>query len=42
MLRNRGTPFVVVLNKVDRCYNWKICKDPPIRDALKVQPEGAI
>jgi translation initiation factor 5B len=42
MLRNRGTPFVVALNKVDRCYDWKTCKDSPIRDALKVQPEGTI
>ncbi len=36
MLRNRGTPFVVALNKVERCYDWKTCKDSPIRDALKV------
>ncbi len=42
MLRNRGTPFVVALNKVDRCYDWKTCKDSPIRDALKVQLEGTI
>jgi translation initiation factor 5B len=42
MLRNRGTPFVVVLNKVNRCYDWKTCKDSPIHDALKVQPEGTI
>jgi translation initiation factor 5B len=42
MLRNRGTPFVVALNKVDRSYDWKTCKDSPIRDALKVQPEGTI
>jgi len=40
MLRNRGTPFVVALNKIDRCYDWKTCKDTPIRDALKVQAEG--
>lgn len=42
MLRSRGTPFVVALNKVDRCYDWKVCPDLPIRDALKVQPEGTI
>jgi translation initiation factor 5B len=42
MLRKRGTPFVVALNKVDRCYAWKTCKDMPIRDALKEQPEGTI
>jgi len=42
MLRKRGTPFVVALNKVDRCYAWKTCKDMPIRDALKEQPEGTL
>ena len=42
MLRKRGTPFVVALNKVDRCYAWKTCKDMPIRDALKEQPEGTV
>ncbi len=42
MLRNHGTPFVVALNKVDRCYDWKTCKDSPMRDALKGQPEGTI
>jgi translation initiation factor 5B len=42
MLRNHGTPFIVALSKVNRCYDWKTCKDSPIRDALKVQPEGTI
>eukprot|EP00980_Cylindrotheca_fusiformis_P004120 scaffold894_cov153-Cylindrotheca_fusiformis.AAC.16 len=42
MLRKRGVPFVIALNKVDRCYAWKTCKDTPIRDALKEQPEGTI
>ncbi|KAL7542355.1 hypothetical protein ACHAXR_011705 [Thalassiosira sp. AJA248-18] len=42
MLRNRGTPFVVALNKVDRCYDWKTCKDSPIRDALKEQSDGTV
>jgi translation initiation factor 5B len=42
MLRKRGVPFVVALNKVDRCYAWKTCKDKPIRDALKEQPEGTV
>lgn len=42
MLKKRGVPFVVALNKVDRCYAWKTCKDTPIRDALKEQPEGTI
>lgn len=42
MLRKRGVPFVVALNKVDRCYAWKTCKDTPIRDALKVQEQGTV
>ncbi|KAL7557735.1 hypothetical protein ACA910_006212 [Epithemia clementina (nom. ined.)] len=42
MLVKRGVPFVVALNKVDRCYGWKTCKDSPIRDALKVQDEGTL
>jgi translation initiation factor 5B len=42
MLIQREVPFVVALNKVDRCYAWKTCKDTPIRDALKEQPEGTI
>jgi len=40
MLRKREIPFVVALNKVDRCYAWKTCRDIPIREALKEQPEG--
>jgi len=42
MLRSKGTPFVVALNKVDRCYNWKTCANDPIRSALEVQEEGTI
>ncbi|KAL7481968.1 hypothetical protein ACHAW6_007653 [Cyclotella cf. meneghiniana] len=42
MLKNRGTPFVVALNKVDRCYSWKTCKDAPIREALKEQGDGTL
>ena len=42
MLVNRGVPFVVALNKVDRCYGWKTCKDQPIREALKVQEDGTL
>jgi len=42
MLRDKGTPFVVALNKVDRCYDWKTCKDSPIRDALKEQSDGTV
>ncbi|GKY98785.1 hypothetical protein MPSEU_000834700 [Mayamaea pseudoterrestris] len=42
MLRKRGVPFVIALNKVDRCYGWKTCKDTPIREALKAQDDNTI
>ena len=37
LLRRKRTPFVVALNKVDRCYNWKSVPDGAIRDALAAQ-----
>eukprot|EP01051_Picozoa_sp_SAG22_P009446 SAG22_NODE_790_length_7216_cov_5.198820_2_plen_163_part_00 len=39
LLKMRNTPFIIALNKVDRCYGWKECPDTPIRQALKEQPE---
>lgn len=42
MLRARGTPFVVALNKIDRCYAWATCPDSPIREALEKQSEGTV
>lgn len=42
MLRKRGVPFVIALNKIDRCYGWKTVKDAPIREALKIQDEGTM
>lgn len=40
MLRKGNTPFVVALNKVDRCYGWKSNINAPIRDTLKAQDEN--
>jgi translation initiation factor 5B len=37
MLRKGKTPFVVALNKVDRCYGWKSNVNAPIRDTLAAQ-----
>lgn len=42
MLKKRKVPFVVALNKVDRCYGWKTAKDAPVREALKLQDEGTL
>lgn len=39
LLKMRKTPFIIALNKVDRCYGWKECPDTPMRAALKEQPE---
>jgi len=42
MLRKKNVPFVIALNKVDRCYGWKTFKDAPIREALKAQDDGTL
>ena len=39
LLKMRKTPFIVALNKVDRCYDWIECPNMPIRQALKEQKE---
>ena len=42
MLKKKRTPFVVALNKVDRCYGWKAVPDSPIRAALARQDENTV
>ena len=42
MLVKRQVPFVIALNKIDRCYGWKTCKDAPIREALEAQEDNTI
>ncbi|KAF0685444.1 Aste57867_22658 [Aphanomyces stellatus] len=39
LLRAKRAPFVVALNKIDRCYSWKTCTDMPFLDAFKLQNE---
>ncbi len=39
LLKRKRTPFLVALNKVDRCYGWKTCSDCPIQLALAAQDE---
>ena len=39
LLKMRKTPFVIALNKVDRCFDWVECPNTPIRQALNKQPE---
>jgi len=42
LLRKRKTPFIVALNKIDRLYGWKICKDQPIRKSLSQQSPDVV
>lgn len=38
LLRQRKTPFIVALNKIDRLYGWKSYPDLPFEEMLKLQP----
>ena len=40
LLKKRRCPFIVALNKVDRCYGWKTMPDSPIQEALEAQDEN--
>ena len=40
MLRSKKTPFIIALNKVDRCYGWVQHKDMPFLESLEKQPES--
>ncbi|KAK7343768.1 hypothetical protein VNO77_12786 [Canavalia gladiata] len=37
LLKMRNTEFIVALNKVDRLYGWKTCRNSPIVKAMKQQ-----
>ncbi|KAI3459976.1 hypothetical protein Pfo_016639 [Paulownia fortunei] len=37
LLKMRNTDFIVALNKVDRLYGWKTCRNSPITKAMKQQ-----
>jgi translation initiation factor 5B len=40
ILRSRKCPFVVALNKIDRCFQWKASPDRSVREALKAQKDS--
>ncbi len=38
LLRQRKTPFIVALNKIDRLYGWKSYPDMSVEEMLELQP----
>ena len=42
MLKRKRTPFVVALNKVDRCYDWSPTEGASIREALAKQAQNTL
>ena len=42
MLKRKRTPFVVALNKVDRCYDWSPTEGASIREALSKQAQNTL
>ncbi|KAK4918640.1 eukaryotic translation initiation factor 5B, partial [Elasticomyces elasticus] len=40
MLRDRKTPFIVALNKIDRLYGWKKIDNNGFEDSLALQNKG--
>jgi len=40
LLRDRKTPFIVALNKIDRLYGWKKIDNNGFEDSLKMQNKG--
>jgi translation initiation factor 5B len=37
LLKQRKTPFIVALNKIDRIYGWQETPNNPVLDSLKQQ-----
>ncbi|EKX40813.1 hypothetical protein GUITHDRAFT_75289 [Guillardia theta CCMP2712] len=42
LLKRRRCPFLVALNKIDRCYDWQPNKDSPIQDTLAKQKSHTV
>ncbi|KAI0021254.1 hypothetical protein F4780DRAFT_738787 [Xylariomycetidae sp. FL0641] len=40
LLRDRKTPFIVALNKIDRLYGWKKIDNNGFRESLVLQPKA--
>jgi translation initiation factor 5B len=41
LLKRRRCPFIVALNKVDRCYGWKPKDGAPFKESFNSQPKNA-
>lgn len=37
LLKQKKTPFIVALNKIDRLYDWQSAQRKDVRDILKMQ-----
>jgi translation initiation factor 5B len=42
LLRERKTPFIVALNKIDRLYGWKKIDNNGFQDSLAMQSKGVV
>lgn len=42
LLRDRKTPFIVALNKIDRLYGWKKIDNNGFQDSLAMQSKGVV
>ncbi|CRG90270.1 Eukaryotic translation initiation factor 5B [Talaromyces islandicus] len=42
LLRDRKTPFIVALNKIDRLYGWKKIDNNGFRESLAMQNKGVL
>ncbi|KAL6546339.1 hypothetical protein OROMI_022060 [Orobanche minor] len=42
LLKMRNTDFIIALNKVDRLYSWKTCRNAPIGKAIKQQSKDVM
>ncbi|KAJ8607995.1 hypothetical protein CTAYLR_008239 [Chrysophaeum taylorii] len=42
MLKRKRTPFVVALNKIDRCYDWKGAENACVRRSLATQRDNTM
>ena len=42
LLKMRKTPFIVALNKIDRCFGWKVNENFPFLETLGLQNQACV